>query len=49
MSKGHIYPLSVPLQKAMEEYISEVPTIDLPWRFKFLLRGKEGQGFETVH
>ncbi len=47
---GKIYPLSLPEQKAMEDYIEEaVETglhrlFHLPCCFQLLLRGKEGRG-----
>ncbi len=53
--RGKIYPLSLPEQKAMEEYIEEalhqgyIRPSTSPVASSFFLRGQEGRRFETLY
>lgn len=56
LPKGKVYPLSVPEQKAMEEYIEEAleqefihPSINFPCYFKFLLCWEKGRRLASLH
>lgn len=56
LSKAKVYPLSVPEQKAKEEYIEEAlkqefihPSINFPCHFKFLLCWEKGRRLAARH